>query len=323
MKAAKRKDISKGKEKEVVRRVTASEKEKKHYVAKFLHLTKTGCVRRSNMMGIQEEIFATTANKKPIIRPLGPKIDLRYDSPNSTMNSSQTYFVDVNVNDNELTRLHGEVSKVFEVTKKARLLHEDDQATLSGLKANLDRRITENNLIRDMQVRLKTIEDDALWKIDFVRKGIEVSLRAFMDYVLQCTFQKAGLVGSNSNIGAEFTTRECSEWLWSLAAKQFFLEEITVIIFGASLELNRGFLDMLREFKATSSSISKREVHSSSPFQVAFALSALGHSVNINLGRLYEHIFGMGYIDVMHKYENDQLSPEEKANLSGTFTVRK
>jgi hypothetical protein len=257
------------------------------------------------MMEIQEEIFATTADKKLVIQPLGPKIDLRYNSLNSTMNSSQTYFVDVNVDDNKLTHLHGEVSKVLKATKTARLLHEKDQATLSRLKVDLNRRITENSLIRDMQVRLKTLEEDTFWKIDFVRKGTKVSLRAFMDYVLQCTFQRAGLVGSNNNIGAEFTTRECSEWLWSPIAKQFFSEEVIVLIFGASLELNLGFLDMLREFKAMSSSISRREAHSSSPLQVAFAFNALGHSMNSNLGRLYEGIFGMRYTDVMHKYESD------------------
>jgi len=103
-------------------------------------------------MESQEEIFATMADKKPVIRPLGPKINLWYDSLNSTMNSSQTYFVDVNVDNNELTCLHAEASKVLEATKKARLLHEEDQATLSGLKVDLDRKITKNNLIRDMQV---------------------------------------------------------------------------------------------------------------------------------------------------------------------------
>jgi hypothetical protein len=144
-----------------------------------------------------------------------------------------------------------------------------------------------------------------------------------MDYVLQCTFQRASLVGSNSNTSAEFTTRKCSKWLWSPVAKQFFSQEVTVLIFSETLKLNPGFLDMLREFKATSSSINRREAHFSSPTQVAFALSALGHSVNSNLGRLYERIFGMRYTDVMHKYESDQLSPKEKANLSRTFTVRK
>ncbi len=173
-------------------------------MAKFLRLMKIGCVRRSNMMEIQEEVFATMAtNKKLVIRPLLPKINLRYNSPNFAMNSSQMYFVDVNIDDNELTRLHGEVSKVLEVTKKACLLHELFQATLSGLKADLDRRITENNLIHDMQVRLKTLEDDVLWKVDFIRKGTEVSLRAFMDYVLQCTFQREGLDSSNSNTWCE------------------------------------------------------------------------------------------------------------------------
>jgi hypothetical protein len=107
-------------------------------------------------MEIQEEIFVTMANKKPVIRPLGPKINLRYDSLNSTMNSSQTYFVDVNIDDNKLT--HGEVLKVLEATKKARLLHEEDQATLSGLKVDLDRRITKNSLIRDMQVHIRDMQ---------------------------------------------------------------------------------------------------------------------------------------------------------------------
>jgi hypothetical protein len=196
----------------------ASKKEKKkHYVAKFVYLMKTGCVCRSNMMEIQEEIFATIVNKKLVIRPLGPKINLQYDSLNFTMNSSQTYFVDLNVNDNELTHLHGEVFKVLKRTKKTHLLHEEDQATLAGLKADFDQRITKNSLIHDMQVRLKTLEDDALWKVDFIRKGIKVSFRAFMDYVFQCTFQRTGLVGSNNNIGGEFTTRDCSKWLWSLA----------------------------------------------------------------------------------------------------------
>jgi hypothetical protein len=181
------------------------------------------------------------------------------------MNSSQTYFVDVNIDDNELTRLHGEVSKVLEATKKARLLHEEDQTTLSGLKADFDRRIIENNLICGMQVRLKTLEDDAIWKIDFIRNNIEVSSRAFMDYVLQCTFQRAGVVGSNNNTDAEFTTRDYSEWLWSLAIEHFFSQEVTIVIFGETLELNPGFLDMLREFKAKSSFISRREAHSSSP----------------------------------------------------------
>jgi hypothetical protein len=283
---------------------------------------KIGCVRRSNMMEIQEEVFATMAtNKKLVIRPLLPKINLRYNSPNFAMNSSQMYFVDVNIDDNELTRLHGEVSKVLEVTKKACLLHELFQATLSGLKADLDRRITENNLIHDMQVRLKTLEDDVLWKVDFIGKGTKVSLKAFMDYVLQCTFQRAGLDGSNSNTGCIVYYPDYSEWLWSPVAEQFFSQEVTVVIFGETLELNPGFLDMLREFKATSSSISRREAHLSSPVQVAFALSALGHSVNSNLGRLYERIFGIRYTDVMHKYESDQLSLEEKANLSRTFTV--
>jgi hypothetical protein len=205
MKAAKGKDISKGKEKEVISQVTASETEKKkHYVAKFVRLMKTSCVRHANMMEIQEEIFATMViDKKPIIRPLWPKINLRYDSPNFAMNSSQTYFVDVNVDDNELTRLHGEVSKVLKAIKKACLLQELFQATLSGLKVDLDGRITENSLIHDMQVRLKTLEDDVLWKVDFIRKGTEVSLRAFMDYVLQCTFQREGLDSSNSNTWCE------------------------------------------------------------------------------------------------------------------------
>jgi hypothetical protein len=66
------------------------------------------------------------------------------------MNSSQTYFVDVNVDNNELTHLHGKVSKVLEATKKARLLHELFQAILSGLKADLDQRIKENSLIHNM-----------------------------------------------------------------------------------------------------------------------------------------------------------------------------
>lgn len=58
--------------------VMASEKEKKkHYVAKFVRLMKTGCVCRSNMMEIQEEIFATIVDKKLVIQPLGPKINLR------------------------------------------------------------------------------------------------------------------------------------------------------------------------------------------------------------------------------------------------------
>lgn len=131
------------------------------------------------------------------------------------MNSSQTYFVDLNVDNNELTCLHGEVFKVLKAIKKANLLHEEDQATLARLKAYFDQRITENSLIRDMQGRLKTFEGDALWKVDFIRKGTKVSLRAFMDYVFQCTFQKMGLVGSNNNIGGEFTTWDCSEWLWS------------------------------------------------------------------------------------------------------------
>jgi hypothetical protein len=86
------------------------------------------------------------------------------------MNSSQMYFVDLNVDDNKLTRLHGEVFKVLKATKKARLLHEKDRVTLAGLKANLDRRIIENSLIRDMQIQLKTLEDDALWKVDFIQK---------------------------------------------------------------------------------------------------------------------------------------------------------
>jgi hypothetical protein len=120
----------------------ASEKEKnKHYVAKFVHLMKTGCVHCSNMMEIQEEIFVIIVNKKLIIWLLGPKINVQYDSPNFTMNSSQTYFVDLYVDD-ELTRLHGEVFKVFKVTKKACLLHEKDQATFVKLKVDLDRRIT-------------------------------------------------------------------------------------------------------------------------------------------------------------------------------------
>jgi hypothetical protein len=128
----------------------ASEKDKKkHHVVKFVCLMKTVCVRHSNMMEIQKEIFAIIVNKKPVIRPLGPEINLQYDSPNFTINSSQTYFVDLNVNDNELTRLHGEV---FKATKKARLLHEEDQATLARLKANFDRRIIKNSFIRDMQV---------------------------------------------------------------------------------------------------------------------------------------------------------------------------
>lgn len=65
---------------------------KKQYVVKFVHLMKTCCVHRSNMMEIQEEIFTTIADKKPIIQSLGPKINLRYDSPNFTMNSSQNVF---------------------------------------------------------------------------------------------------------------------------------------------------------------------------------------------------------------------------------------
>jgi hypothetical protein len=199
------------------------EKEKnKHYVAKFVHLMKIGCVCRSNMMHIQKEFFATITDKKLVIRLLGPKINLQYNSLNFTMNSSQMYFVDLNVDDNKLTRLHGEVFKVLKATKKARLLHEKDRVTLAGLKANLDQRIIENSLIRDMQIQLKTLEDDALWKVDFIQKGTELSLRTFMDCVFQCTFQKAGLVGSNSNTGAEFTTRDCSKWLWSLVAKQLF-----------------------------------------------------------------------------------------------------
>ncbi len=87
--------------------------------------------------------------------------------------------------------------------KKAYLLYEEDQTTLVGLKANLDRRITKNSLICDMQVQLKTLEDDALWKVDFIRKGTKISLRAFMDYVLQCIFQRASMVSSNSNTGVE------------------------------------------------------------------------------------------------------------------------
>jgi hypothetical protein len=61
----------------------------------------------------------------------------------------------------------------------------------------------------------------------------------------------------------------------------------------------------------------------SSLVHVAFALSAIGHSMNNNLGRPYEHIFGMRYTDVMPTYENDQLFHEEKANLPKTFTIQK
>jgi hypothetical protein len=32
-----------------------------------------------------------------------------------------------------------------------------------------------------MQIQLKTLGDNALWKVDIVKKGI--NLRAFMDYV--------------------------------------------------------------------------------------------------------------------------------------------
>jgi hypothetical protein len=34
-----------------------------------------------------------------------------------------------------------------------------------------------------MQVWLKTLENNILWKVDFIKKGTKVSLRAFMDYV--------------------------------------------------------------------------------------------------------------------------------------------
>lgn len=121
----------------------------------------------------------------------------------------------------------------------------------------------------------------------------------------------------------EFIIRDCFEWLWSPPAEQFFSQEVIILIFGETLELNLGFMDMLQEFLATSSSINKQKAHSFSHVQVAFTLSALGHSMNNNLGKLYEPIFGMRYTNVMHKYECDQLSPENKSNLSRTFIVRK
>jgi hypothetical protein len=54
------------------------------------------------------------------------------------MSSSQTYFAGLNIDDNKLTRFHGEVSKVFETTKKIHLLHENDKTIILGLKLYLD-----------------------------------------------------------------------------------------------------------------------------------------------------------------------------------------
>jgi hypothetical protein len=88
---------------------------------------------------------------------------------------------------------------------------------------------------------LKTLEDDALWKVDFIRKGIEVSSKAFMDYVLQCTFQIVGFVGSNSNTGVEFTALDYSIWLWSLAVKQIFHKKLQFSILVKPLNLTLGF----------------------------------------------------------------------------------
>ncbi len=86
--------------------------------------------------------FCTTTSKKPIILwLLGPEISVWYGLFNLNMCSSQIYFADLNINDNELTRLHGEGSKVFKITKKIRLLHEDDKTIILGLNLYLDRKL--------------------------------------------------------------------------------------------------------------------------------------------------------------------------------------
>jgi hypothetical protein len=138
-----------------------------------------------------------------------------------------------------------------QMIKNVRLLHEEDKTILSQLKVNLHQRIIENTLICDMQIWLKTIEGNVLWKVDLIKMGTKVSLKAFMDYVFQCTFWKTGLISSNSNISVEFVTWNYFKWLWSHAIPKRNSQELTTSIFGETIELNLGFLDMLRELMAT------------------------------------------------------------------------
>lgn len=105
---------------------------------KFVHLMKTICVCRSNMMGFIRKFLHYDKEEARHSLAAWAWNNLLYGSLNSNISSSQTYFSCQNIDDNMLTCLHGEVSKVFETTKKICLLHEDDKMIILGLKLYFD-----------------------------------------------------------------------------------------------------------------------------------------------------------------------------------------
>lgn len=129
----------------------------------------------------------------------------------------------------------------------------------------------------------------------FLQDGQQLSLRAFVDKILQLFYLAAGV----ATLGFE----EKSRWLFSQAAEDFVDRGGNLVLLGqGSIARNRGTPTMMQRLRAVSKAASKVACHSAKPIQVAYALDKLP-SIDPLLHQLFEICFGMTAKDMIETLE--------------------
>lgn len=139
------------------------------------------------------------------------------------------------------------------------------------------------------------LQDEQTMLLLFIEDGQQLSLRAFVDKILQFFYVAAGVDTMNFE--------EKSKWLFSHAAEEFVDCGGNLVLLGqGSITRDRATLALLRKLRSVSKTASRVACHSAKPIQVAYALDKLPN-VDSSLHHLFEMCFGMKAKDMIQALE--------------------
>ena len=253
---------------------------KKHLVARFANAMEVGTVHLATTRHVKT-LMGTGVAKK--VRPLGEVLG---QLPENC--SPQSLLVEVNSSQNDLSELIKEVASVKQQMKTM----EAQMKTMEAQNQDLHQYCARQKLINASQ---KLMNADLY----------EVSIRAFVDKVLEAFYKAAGK--------GNFDPRVQASWLRSEDAKSFCQDPKgkVVKVFGFQEKPDLKILKLMRRLREVSVGVSIGSAHSSSPITVAYALEDVtGLKDSLVVRKFFQMCFKMNSTTMIEKNVSGEINPE-------------
>ncbi|KAG0598162.1 hypothetical protein M758_12G051400 [Ceratodon purpureus] len=253
---------------------------KKHLVAKFANAMEVGTVHLATSRHVKT-LMGTGVAKK--VRPLGEVLN---ELPDNC--SPQSLLVEVNSSQNDLSELMKEVASMKAQMKTT----ETQMKTMEAHMKTMEATLAKQKLINASQ---KLMNADLY----------EVSIRAFVDKVLEAFYKAAGKGNSDPRVQAS--------WLRTEEAKSFCQDPKGKVVkaFGFQEKPNLKILKLMRRLREVSVAISISSAHSSSPIMVAYALEDVtGLKDSLVVRKLFQMCFNMSSTTMIKKNVSGEINPE-------------